>query len=97
MSTKGSIADFIFNQEEDQEEFRDSISTVDAHGKRIWVYPKKPQGFFTKWRNYVSWVLLVILVGMPFIRIGGEPVFLFDVLGRKFILFGQLFTPQDFH
>lgn len=97
MSTKGSIADFIFNQEEDQEEFRDSISTVDAHGKRIWVYPKKPQGFFTKWRNYVSWVLLVTLVGMPFIRVGGEPLFLFDVLGRKFILFGQLFTPQDFH
>ncbi len=97
MSSKGSIADFIFNQEEDHEEFRDSISTVDAHGKRIWVYPKKPQGFFTKWRSYVSWVLLVILVGMPFIRIGGEPLFLFDVLGRKFILFGQLFTPQDFH
>lgn len=94
---KGNIADFIFQQEEDQEEFRDSISTVDASGKRVWVYPKKPQGRFTQWRQYLSYVLLALLFGMPFIRIGGEPLFLFDVLERRFVLFGQLFTPQDFH
>ena len=46
MSTKKSIADFIFEQEEDHEEFRDSISTVDEQGKRLWIYPKKPQGYF---------------------------------------------------
>lgn len=94
---KKSIADFIFQPEEDTEEFRDTIATVDARGKRVWVYPKKPEGFFTRWRTYVSYVLLAILFAMPFIRIGGEPLFLFNVLERQFILFGQLFTPQDFH
>lgn len=95
--TKRTIADFIFNQEEDTEEFRDSISTVDKEGKRVWVYPKKPEGFFTRWREYVSYVLLLLLFIVPFIRVGGEPLFLFDVLERRFVLFGQLFLPQDFH
>jgi cytochrome c oxidase accessory protein FixG len=30
------------------------------------------------------------------LKIEGEPVFMFNVLGRKFILFGQIFGPQDF-
>jgi cytochrome c oxidase accessory protein FixG len=97
MSQKGSIADFIFQQEEDTEAFRDAISTVDKEGKRIWVYPKKPEGVFTLWRQYVSYILLIALFAMPFVRIGGEPLFLFNVLERRFVLFGQLFMPQDFH
>lgn len=97
MAKKPGIADFIFDQEADQESFRDAINTVGADGKRLWVYPKKPQGFFTKWRQYVSYALLILLLGMPFIRIGGQPLFLFNILERKFILFGQLFMPQDFH
>ena len=33
----------------DNESFRDTISTVDADGKRVWVYPKKQLGKnFTK-------------------------------------------------
>jgi cytochrome c oxidase accessory protein FixG len=94
---KGDIADFIFHPEEDTEEFRDSISTVDSKGKRLWVYPKRPEGFFTKWRQYVSYVLLAVLFALPFIKVDGEPLFLLNVLERRFILFGQLFMPQDFH
>lgn len=96
-TTRKGFADSIFEQEEDQEAFRDSISTVDAKGKRIWIYPKRAEGFFTNWRSRVSYVLLAALFAMPFIRIAGEPLFLFNVLERRFILFGQLFTPQDFH
>ena len=32
----------------------------------------------------------------PFIKIGGQPLFLFNILERKFVLFGQAFWPQDF-
>lgn len=81
----------------DTEAFRDSIATVDDKGKRVWIYPKKPKGRFTNARTYVSWVLLALLFGMPFIKIGGEPLFLFNVLERKFVLFGIVFMPQDFH
>jgi polyferredoxin len=81
----------------DTEEFRDKIATVDERGKRIWIYPKKPSGRYTNARTYLSWVLLAFLFGAPFIKIGGEPLLLFNVLERKFILFGIVFLPQDFH
>lgn len=82
---------------QDTEAFRDKIATVDEKGKRIWIYPKKPKGRFTNWRTWLSWVLLAFLFGMPFIKVNGEPLLLFNVVERKFILFGILFTPQDFH
>jgi cytochrome c oxidase accessory protein FixG len=79
------------------ESFRDHISTVDAEGKRVWVYPKKPKGFFTTARNYVSYVFLLLFILIPFIRIKGDPVILLNVIERKFILFGIIFWPQDFY
>ena len=82
---------------EEHDEFRDKISTVDDSGKRVWVYPKKPVGRFYNARIYLSFFLLALLIGIPFIKVGGEPVMLFDVLERKFILFGIQFMPQDFH
>lgn len=81
----------------ESEEFRDSIATVDQSGKRIWMYPKKPKGRFTNARTYVSWVLLAFLFGIPWIKVNGHPLFLFNILERKFILFGVTFMPQDFH
>ncbi len=82
---------------QEKEAFRDRIATVDESGKRVWIYPKKPKGHYYRWRTYVSWVLLAFLFGAPFIKIHGEPMFLFNVLERKFILFGIPFMPQDFH
>ncbi|AHM62422.1 ferredoxin [Flammeovirgaceae bacterium 311] len=81
----------------DPQSYRDSISTVDREGKRVWVYPKKPKGKFTNYRTWVSWVLLAILFSGPFIRIGGQPLLMLNVLERKFVLFGQVFWPQDFY
>jgi cytochrome c oxidase accessory protein FixG len=37
------------------------------------------------------------LFGLPFIKIDGHPFFLFNIVDRKFILFGAVFTPQDFY
>ncbi len=85
------------DQIKDTETFRDSISTVDDKGKRKWVYPKKPKGKFTKARGWVSIFLLAFLFSAPFIKIDGQPLLLFDVLNRKFIIFGQVFWPQDFY
>ncbi len=82
---------------EDTEKYRDKIATVDEQGKRIWIYPKKPKGPFYDARTYVSWGLLAILFGIPFIKVNGEPLLLFNILERNFIIFGLHFTPQDFH
>ena len=81
----------------DTEKYRDKISTIDEQGKRVWIYPKKPKGRFYNARTYVSYGLLAILFGLPFIKWNGEPLVLLNVLDRNFILFGLHFTPQDFH
>lgn len=79
------------------ESFRDKISTVDKEGKRIWLYPKKPSGKYTSARIMLSWIYLILFFSGPFLTIKGEPILLFNVLERKFIIFGTLFMPQDFH
>ena len=81
---------------EDAEEYRDKLATVNADGKRIWIYPKKPKGvFFTK-RKIVSYLLLLLLFGMPHLKYNGLPLLLFNIIERKFIIFGKIFWPQDF-
>jgi len=78
------------------EEFRDTIATVDAEGKRIWVYPKKPSGRYHNYRILVTIVLLGILFAGPFIKIGDQPLLMLNFFERKFVIFGQVFWPQDF-
>ncbi|MFC1475014.1 cytochrome c oxidase accessory protein CcoG [Candidatus Zixiibacteriota bacterium] len=77
--------------------FRDKIATADEHGRRIWVYPTKPKGKLHSSRTFVSYFLIAFLLGAPFIKIGGEPLLLFDIINRKFIIFSYIFWPQDFH
>lgn len=79
------------------ESFRDSLGIVEKSGKRKWVYPKEPKGRFTNARNVFSGILLLILFGTPFIKLNGHPVMLFDIVNRKFILFGFPFGPHDFY
>lgn len=77
--------------------FRDKIATVNKEGGRQWIYPKKPSGNFYRWRTIVSWLLLAFFFAGPFLRINGRPLLQMDLLGRKFIIFGVGFFPQDFH
>lgn len=79
------------------ESFRDSMSIVSKEGKRIWVYPKKPKGKFYNARTWVSLFLLLFLFVTPFIKISGHPFLLFNIIERKFIIFGYAFGPHDFY
>jgi cytochrome c oxidase accessory protein FixG len=78
------------------ESYRDAISTVDKEGKRVWVYPKKPHGKFTRWRQWFGYALLTLLFIGPFLRIGGEPLLMINIIERRFVFFGNSFWPQDF-
>ena len=80
-----------------QENFRDSIATINDDGKRNFIHPKKPKGRYTNYRTYVSWFLLAILFASPFIKINGNQFLLFNIIDRKFNIFGQPFWPQDFY
>lgn len=80
-----------------EENFRDHISTADKEGRRLWVFPTRPNGIYYRLRTILSWFLLAFMAGAPFVKINGEPLLLFDILNRKFIFFSLVFWPQDFH
>src|SRR5690606_24085211 len=82
---------------EEGQEFRRTIGTMDKTGKRKWMFPKKPSGKFTSYRTYVSWVLLALLIVIPFIKLpNGNPILLFNVLSGEFIIGGFPFFTSDF-
>lgn len=80
----------------DHESFRDSIATIGDDGKRSWIFPKKPSGRLFNLRKYFSYFYILVFVALPFIKVDGEPLFLINVMQKKFILFGMIFWPQDF-
>ncbi len=81
---------------QNNESFRDRIATVDAQGKRNWIFAQKPKGKFYISRTIVSFFFFLLFVALPFMHIKGRPLFLFNIPKAKFILFGQVFWPQDF-
>lgn len=79
----------------DWQDFRDHLGTADKEGHRLWLYPRKPHGRFTRARTWLSWVLLAVMFIGPFIRINGNPLLLLNFVDRKFVILGQVFWPQD--
>ncbi len=84
-------------EEIDYDAFRDHIGTVNQEGKRTWLYPRKPKGRYHRARVVVAIILLGMLFAGPLLKWNDQPLFLFNILERKFILFGLTFWPQDFY
>jgi cytochrome c oxidase accessory protein FixG len=82
---------------EEDNSFRDSISTIDAKGKRAWIFPKIPKGKLYERRKWVSYFLLLFLFAAPFVKVNHHQFMMFNVVERRFNLFGFPFWPQDFH
>lgn len=78
------------------ETFRDSITTITTEGKRGWIFAQQPKGKLYTARTVVSIVYLLLFFSLPFVRLNDAPFFLFNILERRFILFGVTFWPQDF-
>ncbi|WP_316634105.1 cytochrome c oxidase accessory protein CcoG [uncultured Flavobacterium sp.] len=79
------------------EAFRDTIGTIDEGGNRKFIFPKKPSGKFYEYRKIVSYVLLAILIANPFIKVNGNQFMMFNIIERRFNIFGFPFWPQDFY
>lgn len=86
----------VKNSTAGSESFRDRLVTVDAKGKRKWLYVQKPKGPFFNIRTWVSWGFFALFFALPFIYVNGRPLFQFNIPEAKFIIFGKIFWPQDF-
>ncbi len=71
------------------------LSTLNEDGTRRWVRPELAIGPFYYRRLFVAWFLIASFIGLPFVRVGGKPAMLFDVLHRRFTFFGSTFLPTD--
>lgn len=77
-------------------DFREHLATADQQGRRMWLYPKQPQGWYTNARTWVNFVLIAIMFAGPFVRIDGNPLLMMNIVERRFVILGQVFWPQDF-
>ncbi|WP_246114742.1 cytochrome c oxidase accessory protein CcoG [Rubripirellula tenax] len=71
------------------------LSTLEADGSRRWLRPKLAPGNWWKKRRVVAYLLMVVFVAIPHLRIGGKPLILLDIVARQFTVLGRTFYPTD--
>ncbi|GGY03410.1 cytochrome c oxidase accessory protein CcoG [Paludibacterium paludis] len=69
------------------------ISLYEAAKK---IYPRSVRGVFNNWRVFVVLATQLVYLGLPWLSWNGRQAVLFDMVERKFFLFGMTFWPQDF-
>ena len=70
-------------------------SSLRADGDRNFVYPADVSGRFNSARRVAFWVLILVWLALPWIKINGNPSIFLDIEHRKFFLFGATFNAQD--
>lgn len=71
------------------------LSTLERDGSRRWLRPKLSMGDWWKKRRVVAYVLMVVFVAIPHLRIGGKPIILMDLVSRQLTVLGKTFYPTD--
>lgn len=71
------------------------LTTLNADGSRRWLRPTPAFGRFFRQRKVLAWLLITLFVGLPFVRVGGQPAVLLDVVHRKFTFFGTTLLATD--
>jgi cytochrome c oxidase accessory protein FixG len=71
------------------------LSTLNRDGTRRWLKPRVSRGAFLRARQVVAYGLILVFTLVPFLKIGGRPVLLLDVVRREFSFLGVTFLPTD--
>ncbi|QDV83555.1 cytochrome c oxidase accessory protein CcoG [Planctomycetes bacterium TBK1r] len=71
------------------------LSTMERDGSRRWLRPRLSTGSWWQRRRVVAYLLMVVFVVVPHLRIGGNPVILLDIAAREFTILGRTFLPTD--
>jgi cytochrome c oxidase accessory protein FixG len=66
-----------------------------AEGVRAWVYPQSISGRFQRLHRISGWILLAILLGVPWVRVGGNPVLQANIPERRLYAIGAIYTASD--
>ena len=67
-------------------------SLYEVHQK---VHPRAVSGIFATWRWSMVWFTQILYYGLCWLPWNGRQAVLFDLVERKFYIFGLIFWPQD--
>jgi cytochrome c oxidase accessory protein FixG len=70
-----------------------AVTELYAADKKI--YPRAVSGGFAAWRWALVWATQLVFYGLPWLAWNERQAVLFDVVHRKFFIFGLVFWPQD--
>jgi cytochrome c oxidase accessory protein FixG len=59
------------------------------------IYPRAVSGWFAAWRWALVWATQIVFYGTPWLAWNDRQAVLFDIVHRKFYIFGLVFWPQD--
>ena len=59
------------------------------------IYARSVSGTFARWRIYFIFLTQILFYGLPWINWNGRQAVLFDLIQRKFYIFGLVLWPQD--
>jgi cytochrome c oxidase accessory protein FixG len=71
------------------------LSTLNPDGSRYKIYPRTSAGRFHRARALVAYGLIVLFVALPYLKLGGKPAILLDLVHVEFTFFGATFRPAD--
>ncbi|CAG0982324.1 Putative electron transport protein YccM [Rhodocyclaceae bacterium] len=69
--------------------------STSLYERRRKLYVRSVSGFFAKWRWALVWLTQAIFYGLCWLPWNGRQAVLFDLVERKFYIFGLVFWPQD--
>lgn len=59
------------------------------------IYPRSVSGLFARWRLILVIATQLLFYGLPWVSWNGRQAILFDLVQRKFYIFGLVLWPQD--
>lgn len=74
-----------------------SLNTVELslYEVRRKIYPRSVSGVFAKWRIVLVLFTQILFYGLPWVQWNDRQAVLFDLISRKFYIFGLVLWPQD--
>ena len=74
----------------------DDVQYVSLYEATTKIYPRSVTGRFVSWRWAVVWLTQLVFYGLPWLMWNQRQAVLFDLVSRRFYIFGLVFYPQDF-
>ncbi|MDZ7813592.1 MAG: cytochrome c oxidase accessory protein CcoG [Ideonella sp.] len=70
-------------------------AVVSLYQKQKKIYTRAVSGWFSAWRWALVWITQLVFYGLPWLTWNDRQAVLFDLVSRRFYIFGLILYPQD--